>query len=103
PCGVLWSARALRAGGVRTRLGAGDRAERMRGEGVDAGYFDVLGLRPAMGRLLEPADHQPDAPAGVRLGHAFWLRAYGGSAAAIGSLLKTGRATYTIVGIAPRG
>ena len=94
---------ALATARVRTTVVAGDRAERMRGEGVDAGYFDVLGLRPAMGRLLEPADHQPDAPAVVVLGHAFWLRAYGGSAAAIGSLLKTGRATYTIVGIAPRG
>jgi hypothetical protein len=88
---------------VRAVAVAGDRAERLRGEGVDAGYFEILGLRPALGRLLEPGDHRPGAPAVVVLGHGFWQRAFGGSASAIGSTLKTQRAVYTIVGIAPRG
>jgi len=93
---------AIATARVRALAVAGDRAERLRGEGVDGGYFDLLGVRPAAGRLLDARDHLPGAAPAVVLGYGFWMRALGASPAAIGGVLKTQRATYTIVGVAPR-
>jgi putative ABC transport system permease protein len=81
----------------------GDRPQRVRGEGVDPGYFDVLGLRPAAGRLLQAGDHDPAAPAAVVISHGLWTRAYGAAPAAIGTILKTQRSAFTIVGVGPPG
>lgn len=80
-----------------------DGAERLRGEGVTRGYFERLGLRPAIGRLLQDADHGAATDPVIVIGHRLWTRAYGASPAAIGSVLRTQRAAYTIVGVAPQG
>ena len=74
---------------VRVVAVAGDGAQRLRGEAVDAGYFDLLGLHPSAGRLLDARDHRPDAPPVVVLGHGLWTRTFGASPAAIGSTLRT--------------
>ena len=78
-------------------------AERLRGEGVSAGYFETLGLRPSLGRTLLPSDHRPDAAAVVVLSHGTWLRHYGSDPSVVGRELRTERATYTIVGVAAEG
>ena len=39
---------------------------------VDGNYFDVMGLRPVLGRLLTPADDGPNAPGAVVLTYKFW-------------------------------
>lgn len=79
-----------------------DGAERLRGEGVDRGYFERLGLRAEIGRLLEPADHRADAPPVIVIGHGLWTRGYGANPAAIGTTLRTQRGAYTIIGVTPR-
>ena len=78
-------------------------AERLRGEGVTAGYFETLGLRASLGRLLLPSDHRADAPSVVVLSHGTWLRHYGSDPTVIGREFRTERATYTIVGVAQPG
>ena len=87
---------------VRAVAVTGDGAERLRGEAVDRGYFDLLDVRPAAGRLLDARDHREDAAPAIVLGHGLWMRAYGGDPSVIGSTLRTERATYTIVGVVPR-
>jgi predicted permease len=87
---------------VRVVAVAGDGAQRLRGEAVDAGYFDLLGLHPSAGRLLDARDHRPGAPPVVVLGYGLWSRTFGASPSAIGSTLRTQGAAYTIVGVAPR-
>ena len=79
-----------------------DGAERLRGEGVDHGYFERLGLRPEIGRLLQAEDHLPAASPVIVIGHGLWTRGYGGSPSAIGATLRTQRGAYTIVGVTPR-
>ena len=88
---------------VRATVRLGQGAERMRGEGVSRGYFDLLGLSPAAGRLLSASDHTPQSATVVVLSHGTWLRHYGGDPAAVGREFRTERAVYTIVGVAPRG
>jgi putative ABC transport system permease protein len=77
-------------------------SERMRGEAVNDGYFETLGLRAAHGRLLEPSDHDPGAPSVMVISHGVWLRGFGGDASVVGRTFSTERASYTIVGVAPR-
>ena len=44
----------------------------VRGGVVTGNYFDVMGLRPALGRLLNTSDDGPAAAAVVVLTHQFW-------------------------------
>ena len=71
---------------------------------VSANFFDVLGLRPAAGRLLTADDDRPDAAHGSAiavLSYRFWQRAFGGSPDAIGRSVRIAAVRFTIVGIAP--
>jgi putative ABC transport system permease protein len=75
-------------------------AERVRGEGVTPGYFETLGIRPGVGRLLEDADHRADAPRVMVISQGLWTRHYGGDPHIVGRTLRTDRAAYTVVGVA---
>jgi predicted permease len=78
-------------------------AERLRGEGVTGGYFATLGVRPSLGRVLQPSDHRADASPVVVLSHGTWMRHFGSDPTVIGREFRTERATYTIVGVAAEG
>ena len=77
-------------------------AERWRGEAVNDSYFETLGIRPAHGRLLETGDHLAGATPAMVLSYGTWMRVFGGDATVIGTTLRSERAAYTVVGIAPR-
>jgi putative ABC transport system permease protein len=70
---------------------------------VSGGYFPVLGLQPALGRLLSETDDTRGctSPATV-LGYDFWQREFGGDRAVIGRTIPMGRVSFEIVGVAPR-
>ncbi|HEX4566163.1 MAG TPA: ABC transporter permease, partial [Vicinamibacterales bacterium] len=70
---------------------------------VSGAFFDVLGVRPAAGRLLTAGDDQPGCSARTVLSYAYWQRTYGGSQAAIGRTLTLSSHPAEIVGVAPRG
>jgi predicted permease len=80
------------------------RATQGQGVLVSGSYFPVLGLVPALGRLLGPSD---DVAAGAHpvavVSHAYWTTHLGADPAVLGrTLLVNGRA-LTVVGVAPRG
>jgi len=71
---------------------------------VTGGYFSTLGLRPALGRLLQPGDNEPGADNMVAvIGHQFWMDRFGGKPEALGQLLRLNGRAYSIVGVAPEG
>ncbi|MEW5916809.1 MAG: ABC transporter permease, partial [Gemmatimonadota bacterium] len=71
---------------------------------VTGGYFSTLGLRPALGRLLQAGDNEPGADNMVAvIGHRFWMDRFAGKPDAIGQLLKLNGRSYAIVGVAPEG
>jgi macrolide transport system ATP-binding/permease protein len=74
-------------------------AQRVRGDVVTGNYFDLLGARPALGRLLLPADDVAGAPAVGVIGHGLWLRMFGGDPAAVGAHVTINGAPFTIVGV----
>ena len=78
--------------------------ERLWGFVVTGNYFDVLGVRPAAGRLIALSDDQArGAHPVVVVSYKFWQQRMGGARDIVGrSLLANGR-SYTIVGVAPQG
>jgi predicted permease len=88
---------------VRVVTLSGQGTERLRGEAVQPHYFELLGVRPLVGRLLQADDHAPGAPPALVLSHGAWQRLYGGDPRLVGRELRTARAVYTIVGVAEPG
>jgi putative ABC transport system permease protein len=84
-------------------VGRGDDVEPALGQYVSGTYFDLLGVRPALGRLLDPSDEvAPGAHPVVVLSHGLWRRRFGGDPGVVGSTLAIGSAPYEIVGVAPQ-
>lgn len=80
--------------------GRGD-ASRVSGERVTPGFFQLLGVRPALGRAFAPGDGKPGAARVVILSHALWLSEFGGDPGAIGRTLTIDGVAHEVVGIAP--
>jgi len=66
----------------------------------NAGTF--FGVRPLLGRNVEPSDADNGGRAVVVLNYQFWQRHFGGDPHVIGRTLELNRASYTIVGVMPR-
>ncbi len=81
-------------------LDAGQNADTF-GQLVSANFFELLGVKPAFGRALLPADDADNAPPVVVVSHEFWKTKLGASSAAIGQLLTLNNLPCTIVGVAP--
>jgi predicted permease len=77
--------------------------EHVFGEIASGEYFQVLGLAPALGRLLSSSDDQPAAPPAAVLSHAFWTRRFGASPDAVGRTIALNGQSFMIVGVAPKG
>jgi predicted permease len=85
-------------------LSTGEQARHGRAIAVSGSYFSVLGLQPALGRLLGPQDDQVDGQAeSVVLSHAYWQSAFAGDPDVLGRTLLVKGMRLTIVGVAPRG
>ena len=69
---------------------------------VSGGYFDVLGVRPNIGRAITNADVEAIAPVAV-LGYQYWVDRYGRDSSVLGKTLLLNGQSVTIVGIAPQG
>ena len=81
---------------------AGGRTLKLTTELVSAEYFQVLGLRPAHGRLIEPADAPaPGLGAVVVLSDRFWRKAFGGDPSIVGRPIRLNGASYDVLGILP--
>ncbi len=72
------------------------------GKMVSWAYFDVLGVRPALGRGFTEADGREGARRTVIVSHAFWQQRLGGRADAIGQPVRLDGADYTLAGVLPR-
>lgn len=64
---------------------------------VDAGYFALLGAQPQMGRTFDTGASE------AVISDALWRSELGGRAGILGSLIRTGGATYSVVGVMPEG
>jgi predicted permease len=69
---------------------------------VSGNYFQVLGTRPHLGRLLDASDDRPDAPLAVAISHGFWTR-LGAPADIVGKAITIGGRPAVVTGVGPQG
>jgi len=85
-------------------VGETSRTERTYALLVSGNYFQVLGLRPAAGRFLEPREvERAGAEPVVVISHDYWQTRFGGDPAAVGQRLRVNEHELTIAGVAPDG
>lgn len=95
---------AVRTSRLSFKLRTPEGSELIPGEMVSAGYFDLLGVRPAAGRgFLPDEDRKPGADQVAVLSHALWQRAFGGDPAVAGKTVELNEIPYTVVGVMPEG
>ncbi|HEU5401398.1 MAG TPA: ABC transporter permease [Terriglobales bacterium] len=87
----------------RTYLSGIGSATTVYAEAVSGGFFDLMGIKAAAGRLIEPTDDTLSAAPVAVLSYGFWQNAFGGSREAIGRVIEVRGLSLTIVGVAQPG
>ena len=88
---------------VGFNLATADEAEHLRGMPVSVEYFQVLGVRPALGRDFLREEDQGDGEHVAILSHELWMRRFGGDPAAVGRKVLMDGEAYTVVRVMPAG
>ncbi len=70
---------------------------------VSGGYFQLMGMRPFMGRMLMPADDQGVGNPVAVLGYNFWKNKLGGRTDVLNQPIRIAAQAFTVVGVAPKG
>lgn len=81
-----------------TMVGAGEPRQ-VRAGVVSGNYFDVMGLKPVLGRLISANDDGPNAAGAVVLTHRFWTTAFQQDPSVLGKTLRLDTRSATIVGV----
>ncbi|HMB81003.1 MAG TPA: ABC transporter permease, partial [Vicinamibacterales bacterium] len=81
-----------------TMVGLGEPRQ-VRAGVVDGSYFEVMGLRPVLGRLLNKGDDGPGAAGAAVLTHRFWTTGLKGDPDVLGKTIRLGTRTALIVGV----
>jgi hypothetical protein len=83
-------------------LTGGAQPERAYIANVSANYFDVLGIKPVLGRFfLAEEETRPDSV--VVLGYSLWKTRYAEDPAIVGKSIEIARHPVTVIGVAPEG
>ncbi len=83
----------------------GDRnPQRLFGAMTSANYFDVLGVRPILGRTFFQAEEQMQGSSPVVvISYSLWQTRFAGDRSVIGRTMEINRRSFTIIGVAPTG
>jgi putative ABC transport system permease protein len=81
-----------------TMVGLGEPRE-VRAGVVGGSYFDVMGLRPVLGRLLDMRDDGPGAAGAMVLTYRFWTSELKSDPSVLGKTVRLGERSATIVGV----
>jgi len=83
-------------------LGYRGHADRLILSYVPSNFFSMLGIRPALGRLINPGEGDaPKTGPVVVLGHSYWEERFGGDPGVIGSTVTLDGTAVTIIGVVP--
>lgn len=75
---------------------------RVTGMRVNAGFFDLLGVRPLLGRFGSPEEDAPGRDRVLVLTRSFWESRFNADPNVIGKTIRMGGEPWTIIGVAPR-
>jgi predicted permease len=82
-----------------TLIGLGGEPRVIKAGVVGGAYFDVMGLRPVLGRLLNAQDDGAKAPGAAVLTYRFWTVSLNSDPSVIGKTIRLGPRTATVVGV----
>jgi len=99
--GVLGDLLAFHATAANATVG--DNAERVLIHEVSGNYYEVLGVRPQLGRGIRPLDDTAGSEPVVVIGDEFWEREFARSPEVLGRSIKLNDIPVTIVGVNPKG
>jgi predicted permease len=89
--------------GYPATLASGDEALRTTVEVVTGNFFEVLGVHPALGRLLAPSDDAPGQNPVVVLSYAYWIGHLGADPRVLNSRMLMNGQPVLVAGVSPRG
>jgi predicted permease len=85
-------------------LTGGTQPERAYIANVSANYFDVLGIKPMLGRFFLPEEEsRGDAVPNIVLSYSLWKTRYAADPAIVGKSIEVARHPVTVIGVAPQG
>jgi len=84
-------------------LSQDDKPERLAALRVSAGFFELLGAQPLLGREFRREDELPDNNQVVILSHGLWQRRFNGDPNIVGRVVTLSGRPFTVVGVAPQG
>src|SRR5438067_3054851 len=82
-----------------TMIGLGGEPRIIKAGVVGGSYFDVMGLRPVLGRLLNAKDDGPEAAGAAVLTYRFWTTSLNSDPTVVGKTIRLGPRTATVVGV----
>jgi len=85
---------------IVTTSGEPERADQVL---VSAGFFETIGVRPAIGRTFVAEEDQPGRDAVVILSDSLWRRAFAADRNVLGKHIQLDDRTYEVIGVMPRG
>ena len=68
---------------------------------VSWNFFDLFGVKPLVGRMFEPNDEKPGAPAVLLLSFEYWERSFGGDPTVVGKIFRMNDKPHTVIGVLP--
>jgi predicted permease len=84
------------------RLRWGNTVKSVSGYSVTGNYFDLLGVQPQLGRLIQAADERgPNSAPYMVLSDSLWRTAFNADPSVVGTTVRLGKDPFTVVGVAP--
>jgi predicted permease len=84
------------------RLSWGNSVRSASGYSVTGNYFEMLGVQPELGRLIQPSDdHGPKSAPYIVLSDSFWRSAFNADPGVIGTTVRLNKDSFTVIGVMP--
>ncbi|HEV2130054.1 MAG TPA: ABC transporter permease, partial [Longimicrobiaceae bacterium] len=90
-------------GGSEVTLTGSGEPRKLEAGPVSAGFFEVLGVQPALGRSFRPEENQPGNDRVAVLSHAIYQGTFGGDPEVLGRTITLDGIPHTVVGVMPPG
>src|SRR5436190_6043984 len=89
-------------GFCQARLHWGDAVRSVSGYAVTGNYFDLLGVQPQVGRLIQAEDeHGPNSTPYIVLSDSLWRSAFNADPSVVGTTVRLFKDPFTVIGVAP--
>jgi len=84
------------------RLSWDNSVKKVDGYSVTGNYFEMLGVQPELGRLIQPSDdHGPNSAPYIVLSDALWRSAFNADPRVIGTTVRLNKNSFTVIGVTP--